>query len=111
MQDEFTALDREARVRWAMVTRADVKIDGPGRATLTQQGRSLAFRVIEPAGATLAIYPTDPPPATTDARNGGTRLLGFEVRAAPGQSQRLIVQLIPGTPTSAPTVPAPLAAW
>ncbi|MBL9213234.1 MAG: heparinase II/III family protein [Opitutaceae bacterium] len=111
VQDEFTALDREARVRWAMVTRAAVKIDGPGRATLTQQGRTLAFRVIEPAGATLAIYPTDPPPAPTDARNEGTRLLGFEVRAAPRQSQRLIVQLIPGEPSSTPTVPAPLATW
>lgn len=111
VQDEFTALDRETRVRWAMVTRADVKIDGPGRATLTQQGRSLAFRVVEPAGATLALYPTDPPPAATDARNEGSRMLGFEVRTLPRQSQRLIVQLIPGEPASTPTVPAPLAAW
>jgi hypothetical protein len=111
VQDEFTALDREARVRWAMVTRADVKIEGPGRATLTPQGRTLAFRVVEPVGATLAIYPTDPPPAATDARNAGTRLLGFEVRAAPRQSQRLIVQLVPGEPSTTPTVPAPLAAW
>jgi hypothetical protein len=111
VQDEFTALDRQTRVRWAMVTRADVRIDGPGRATLIQQGRTLAFRVVEPAGATLAIYATDPPPAATDARNEGTRMLGFEVRAAPRQSQRLIVQLIPGEPSSSPTVPAPLAAW
>ena len=111
VQDEFTALDREARVRWAMVTRADVKIDGPGRATLTQQGRTLAFRVVEPVGATLAIYPTDPPPAATDARNEGTRMIGFEVRAAPRQSLRVIVQLIPGEPSPTPTVPAPLAAW
>lgn len=113
VQDEFATVGREARVRWAMLTRADVTIDGPGRATLQQQGRTLHFRVLEPAGATLAIYPTDPPPAPTDARNEGTRMIGFEVRAAPRSQLRLVVQLVPGDVTAAPVSgpAAPLATW
>ncbi len=112
VQDEFTTLGRETSVRWAMLTRADVKLDGPGRATLTQEGKTLAFRVLEPAGVKLAIYPTDPPPAATDARNEGTRMIGFEVRTPPGQARRLIVQLVPGD-TNASDAPAatPLADW
>lgn len=113
VQDEFAAPDRAAHVRWAMLTRADVTIDGPGRATLRQQGRTLHFHVVEPAGATLAIYPTDPPPAPTDARNEGTRMIGFEVRAAPRSQQRFVVQLVPGDVTAAPASgpAAPLSTW
>lgn len=111
VQDEFTTLDRASQVRWAMVTRADVTIDGPGRATLTQNGKSVAFRVLEPADAALAIYPTDPPPTSIDARNEGTRMIGFEVRTPANQTRRLIVQLIPATATALETTPEPLAQW
>ena len=79
VQDEVTALDRPAFSRWAMVTRAEVSIDRPAVARLIQAGKSLQFRVLEPAGAALKIYPTDPPPSDFDARNEGTRMIGFEV--------------------------------
>jgi hypothetical protein len=111
VQDEFASLAKPATVRWAMVTRAEVKIDGEGRATLTQDGKALGFRVLEPAGAMLKIYPTDPPPAATDARNPGTRMIGFEVVVAARAAQRIVVQLVPGAkPASAPAVQA-LAEW
>ncbi|MBI4625566.1 MAG: heparinase II/III family protein [Verrucomicrobia bacterium] len=112
VQDEFTTLDRRASVRWAMVTHADVKITGPGRATLTQAGKHLSFRVLEPADAALAIYPTDPPPAKTDAGNKGTRMIGFEVRPGAQQAQRLVVQLVPASAAAAsgPSI-TPLAEW
>jgi len=95
-----------------MVTHADVKITGPGRATLTQGGKQLSFRVLEPADAVLAIYPTDPPPKKTDISNKGTRMLGFEVRPEAKQTQRLVVQLVPASTTaaSAPSI-TPLAEW
>ena len=54
-------------------------IDGAGHAVLTQEGKTLGFRVLEPAGAVVKLYPTDPPPAATDAPNPGTRRVGFEV--------------------------------
>jgi hypothetical protein len=111
VQDEVLTLDRAARIRWAMVTRSEVKIDGPGRATLTQDGKSLAFRVLEPANATLAVYPTDPPPAPTDARNPGTRMIGFEVRAPAQNAQRLVVQLVPADAIAIDEAIVPLDQW
>lgn len=111
VQDEFTTLAKPANVRWAMVTLADVKIDGPGRATLMQDGKRLNFRVLEPAGAQLKIYPTDPPPSATDATNRGTRMIGFEVSVPAGSPQRLVVQLEPGTAKPAQSPVRPLAQW
>ncbi len=111
VQDEFTAAGKSVGARWAMVTHADVKIDGFGRATLSQAGKKLEFRVLEPAATPLEIYPTDPPPAPTDARNPGTRLIGFEVSVAAGMSQRIVVQLVPASTTAAPLVVRPLAQW
>ena len=111
VQDEFKALTKPATVRWAMVTRADVQIDRAGEATLTQAGKRLRFRVLEPANVPVKIYLTEPPPALTDARNEGTRMIGFEVTAAPEQSQRIIVQLIPATTATTVAPVQPLAAW
>jgi hypothetical protein len=111
VQDEVKAPAKAANVRWAMVTRADVKIDGAGHATLTQAGKKLGFRVVEPVGAVVKIYPTDPPPAATDAPNPGTRMVGFEVAVSAGAAQRIVVQLVPrDEKASAPAVTA-LAAW
>lgn len=111
VHDEFSAPDRRVTVRWAMLTRAEVTIDGTGRATLTQEGRTLQFRVLEPASAKLKIFPTDPPPAATDARNQGTRLLGFEVRVPAGQPQRVVVHLAPDGTSPTAVVIEPLATW
>jgi hypothetical protein len=112
VQDEVAGLAKTASVRWAMVTHADVQVDGPGRATLTQQGRKLAFRVLEPAGAQVKIYPTDPPPSSLDYRNPGTRMVGFEVQVPAGATRRLVVQLVPASAggTTAAEVVA-LAQW
>lgn len=111
VQDEFAAGAESASVRWAMLTRAEVRIDGPGRATLTREGRTLEFRVLEPAGAVLKIYPTDPPPAETDARNPGTRQIGFEIEAPAGAPRRVLVHLLPQPGTANAVAPQPLADW
>ncbi len=111
VQDEFTALAQPATIRWAMVTRATVQVEGPGRATLRQEGKTLQFRVLEPAGAALKIYPTDPPPAPTDARNEGTRMIGFEISAPASQAQRIVVQLVPQSTRANDAPVTPLAQW
>jgi hypothetical protein len=111
VQDEFQSPGKKVAVRWAMLTRADVTIDGPGRATLAQAGRKLHFRVLEPASTVLKIFQTDPPPASTDARNEGTRQIGFELDLGVGERTRLVVQLaLEGTP-STPIRIEPLASW
>ncbi|MCX6954683.1 MAG: heparinase II/III family protein [Verrucomicrobia bacterium] len=111
VQDELQATAKAAVVRWAMVTRAVVTVDGAGRATLTQDGKKLSFRVLEPTGAALKIIPLDPPPAATDARNEGMRQIAFEVAVGAGGARRIVVQLAPGAgPVNAPAVQA-LAEW
>jgi hypothetical protein len=111
VQDEFAALDRPAAVRWAMLTRVDVRIDGPGRACLTQNEQSLEFRVLEPAAAVLKIFPPHPPPSDFDAPNEGTRMIGFEVTVPAAEAQRLVVHLVPGSAAPAQVDVAPLSAW
>lgn len=112
IQDEFTAQGPErAGVRWAMLTRADVRVDGPGRATLSRDGQTLEFRVLEPAGATLKIYHTDPPPSETDAPNPGTRMVGFEIEAPAGAPRRIVVHLIPHPASASAVVMQSLSAW
>jgi hypothetical protein len=112
IQDEFTGQGPErASVRWAMLTRAEVRVDGPGRATLTREGRTLEFRVLEPAGAALRIYATDPPPAETDVANPGTRMVGFEIEAPAGAARRVVVHLIPQTAAAGAVAMLPLSEW
>ena len=94
--DEFTSSNPNS-VRWAMLTRAEVKIGKNGRATLTRDGRELELRVLAPANAVLKIYPTDPPPNPTDAPNPGTRLIGFEIKTEAGARQQIRVQLVPAS--------------
>ena len=111
VQDEFKTLGKTTTVRWAMVTHAEVKVEGPGRATLSQSGKKLGFRVLEPAGAGLKIYQTDPPPSALDAGNEGTRLIGFEVQVPAGQAQRLVVQLVPQSARESAVAITSLAEW
>jgi len=100
-----------AGVRWGMVTSAEVNMSAAGLALLTKEGRRLTLRVLEPAGAELKIYPTDPPPAATDAGNRGTRMLGFEVKVPAGASSRIAVLLVPGSTREAPAGLRPLDQW
>jgi hypothetical protein len=111
VQDEIATLGRAASVRWAMVTSADVRIGGPGRATLRLEAKQLGLRVLEPAGVTLKIYSTNPPPSPTDAPNEGMRMIGFETSAPANHAQRIVVQLTPASPPGGDDPVLPLAQW
>lgn len=108
IQDEFIA-SRDATVRWAMVTPADVTVTAPGQATLSQKGKTLSFRVLEPAQAEVRTWSTEPP-TDIDAANPGTRLVGFEVRVPMGEARRLVVHLVPGGAESTVEI-TPLQKW
>lgn len=84
----------EQRVRWAMLTTADVTPDG-NHAVLRQGGKTLQLRVISPAGAVVRVESTQPP-HDYDAPNPGTRLVTFEVTLPPNQSATLAVDFVPG---------------
>ena len=110
IEDNVTALGQPATVRWAMLTRAEVRLQG-GEAILTQAGQSLALRVLEPAGTTLETYSTEPP-AAYDAPNPGTCQIGFKVPLEAGASAVLRVVLVPGAGPTGATLPGSgLASW
>jgi hypothetical protein len=93
VQDEIEAGKEAAEVRWAMVTRAEVSLEG-SRATLSQEGKSLRVSVLEPAGAKLEVLSTKGP-ADSDAANPSTRMLAFGVKVPAGTRQRLVVWFEP----------------
>ncbi|MEN8151149.1 MAG: heparinase II/III family protein [Planctomycetota bacterium] len=94
VRDEIRALDRETKVRWGMVTRAEVSIDG-SRATLRQDGKTLILEVLSPAGAKLELFETAKPPMDHDAPNPGTRMIGFTTKLAAKEAASLVVVLRP----------------
>jgi len=111
VQDEIAApTDAPAAVRWAMMTRADVQITGDRTATLTQDGQTLSFRVLEPAGARVETYATEPP-AAYEPSNEGARLVGFTTNLDAGAEARLVVALAPGDYDGPPPPIEALADW
>ena len=94
IQDEFTALDRPTKVRWAMVTAAKVFITDGTNALLTKDGKTLRLTVITNEKIQLQTYSTAPK-ADYDASNPGTRLIGFEVSLSPGHAARTVVLMSP----------------
>lgn len=110
VEDELQATPKAAEVRWAMVTAAEVKLDG-ARALLSQDGKQLELKVVEPKDARLEVYPTDPPPAAYDAKNTGTQMVGFKVKLGAAENRRLVVTLTPGGATAPAPEVKPLAQW
>ncbi|MFA9478074.1 heparinase II/III family protein [Phycisphaerales bacterium AB-hyl4] len=110
IQDELTATDEAAHVRWGMVTQADVEITDAQHAILKQNGQTLGFDVLRPAEAEIQIYSMEPP-AAYDVCNSGTRMIGFEATLAPNSEQRLVVLLTPGQTTPSKIAIKPLSKW
>jgi len=113
VQDELQAGREQADVRWAMVTRAEVALNG-SEATLRQDGKTLKVSVLEPAGATLQLLPAKGT-QTYDAPNPNARMIAFSTAVDPHKPARLVVWLRPaetaeGDSPSPPTV-IPLAKW
>ena len=111
VQDEIRALDAPAGIRWAMLTRAEVKIISPREAMLQLKGEKLLLRVIEPAGVNLETFASDPPPSPFDSPNPGTRHIGFTLEAGPSQPERCVIHFVPGRATVETVRIRPLDQW
>jgi hypothetical protein len=111
VRDEFTVGDAPARVRWGMVTRAEVEITPGGGALLKQNGKQLGLRVLGADGVEFEIYETASPPEDYDAPNPGTRMIGFTLPLEAGAAQRLTVLLQPGGPAERAAEIDALDAW
>ena len=111
IQDEFTAGDKPAVVRWTMVAPGKADILSPTAARLTEKGKTLRVDVHCPKPGQLKILSTEPP-AEWDEPNPNTFILAFEVELEAGQELTLQVVLTPGSadPLAVPKI-TPLASW
>ncbi|MHC4916192.1 MAG: heparinase II/III domain-containing protein [Planctomycetota bacterium] len=102
----------KGEVRWGMVTRAEVELDGAG-ALLKLEGKTLLAEILEPAGTKFEIVSTDAGDRKQRS-NEGTRMLAFKVKPKPGAALRLAVLLTPVGPKWKKLPPPklePLAKW
>ena len=111
VKEEIETLDKETVVRWTMLTPANVKIMENGTAELSQNGKKLLLKVVQPAKIKIKTWTTTPT-HDYDAPNPGTTLVGFEATLPKKSKNTLTVLLIPqGKPVkTAATVP-PLTQW
>jgi len=103
IQDEFKAASQPAMVRWAMVTPAEVSIESNKSALLEKEGKSMHLTVFTDEDIKLRTYSTEPK-ADYDARNPGTRLIGFEVSLSAGQAARTAVLMSVSSAKSKPSI-------
>jgi hypothetical protein len=94
VRDEVEAADQDARIRWTLLTSAEVNITGSNTIELTKDGKKLLLKVTSPKNVDLKTWMTDPP-ADYDAPNPGTIMTGFETTVQAGKKEVLQVQLIP----------------
>ena len=106
VRDEVVATDKDATVRWTMMTTADVTIRGKNTVVLRKDGKRLTLQVVEPANVTMKTWTTTSTNAY-DAPNPGTVLVGFEVSVPANTNTSLLVKLIPqGAKNASVKVPA-----
>ncbi len=114
VQDEVTALNAGTPLTWRLLTGARVRLDGPRRAVLAQNGRELRVEILAPANATFLTHPATPPTAKENQNAGVTALEAIVPPAATVTDARVAVLLTPvgadWPPRSAPEL-APLATW
>ncbi|MFC1795066.1 heparinase II/III family protein [Planctomycetota bacterium] len=103
IQDEFKAADQPITVRWAMVTPAEVSIESNKSALLRKEGKSIRLTVLTDEEIQLRTYSTEPK-ADYDARNPGTRLIGFEMSLSPEQAVRTVVLMSPSSANAKPSI-------
>ncbi|MDP4291599.1 MAG: heparinase II/III family protein [Bacteroidota bacterium] len=94
VRDEIEAKDQATTMRWNLVTPADVKLNGNGTALLTQNGKKLLLKVIEPANAQITTTPTTPL-HDYDSPNPGSIMVGFDVKVAANSKCAVTVLLLP----------------
>jgi hypothetical protein len=94
VRDEIRTGDREASVRWTLLTPAQVRITGLGSAELSLAGKTMRLEVREPTKVTMKTWSTTPP-NEYDAPNPGTTLIGFEVAIPANTTAVANVVLLP----------------
>jgi hypothetical protein len=111
VRDEIKTLDHETKVRWTMLTPADVEIVGPETALLKKGGKTLTLKVSGAKNIIMKTWTTIPP-RDYDAPNPGTILVGFEAIVPANTKVDFDILLIPGSASTKVTPKVkPLSAW
>ena len=97
LRDEWDGVPEGESVRWAMMTDADVQVDGR-KAVLSKNGKSLVATIVDgPASVAFRVQDATPPTAAED-QNKGMRILAVDVKSD-GSPQSLEISFtLPGTP-------------
>lgn len=99
VRDELKTLNKPAKIRWNMLTFADVKLEKDG-ATLTKDGKTLYLKIKGPSGITMKTWSTAPT-NDYDAENPGSVLVGFECDLPANSTESFEVLLVPQKTNSA----------
>lgn len=94
IKDEIMGGNLNATIRWAMLTPAHVTIENTTTAVLTQNGKMVIVKLLEPSGLEFKTWSTKPPNALEDD-NPGTTFLGFDVNLAHKRDVAITVQILP----------------
>jgi len=99
--DQIKAGDREAQVRWAIMTPAEVQLESPTRAILTRNGKRVFLDLHQPANGAWQLYEAAAPPEDWDEPNPGHHLVGFEIQLPAGGTVECRVGMtLEGAPTN-----------
>lgn len=90
--DDLEGLHPGARVRWAMMTPAQIESQGDV-AVLARAGRTLEAKLIEPAGTVFEWMTADPPANDYDAPNPDHRMLIVNTIAPETGELKIVVRL------------------
>jgi hypothetical protein len=95
VEDEVSTNDKEAHVRWTMVTPATVKILNSSSIELTQKGIKKILKVTSNFPFELKTWNSEDPGTDFDAKNPGTIMIGFESKVLANQKASFVVTVGP----------------
>lgn len=90
LEDEITGLAPGKKVRWGMVTPAEIELKG-NEAVLRKGGKQLFATIVSPTSGAFEVVSINPPPSDFDVANPGTRMLAFFLD---GSSEPLSIQVV-----------------
>ncbi|WP_372897389.1 heparinase II/III family protein [Stieleria sp.] len=97
IQDELDGLATGSRVRWGMITPAQIESRSGQTLQLTQRDQRLKLTIVEPRGASWTVVNTEQPRHEWDSPNPGTQMVAYEVEAPASGELRLVVVATPGS--------------
>ena len=114
VQDEIVAAKDGDEARWALMTRAKIKLRG-NTARLTRGGKTMCVRLLSPQGAEWKIESARPPTAV-EKQNTGYAMLACRVAMSANETTQIVVEIlseteIRNTAVAGPEKILPLDSW